>query len=103
MSDVVGEILALYASRGSAAYAPERVSQTEHALQTARQAVVASAPDSLVVAALLHDVGHLLSDLDEATLAEQELDGQHEARGAAFLGWIFCSEVVRLVGVTVLD
>src|SRR5215471_18971763 len=101
MSDVVGEILALYASRGSTAYAPERISQTEHALQTARQAVVANASDTLVVAALLHDVGHLLFDLDEGTLAEQELDGRHEARGAAFLGRYFHPEVVRPVGLHV--
>jgi phosphonate degradation associated HDIG domain protein len=101
MSDVVDEILALYAARGTAAYAPERVSQTEHALQTARQAVLANAPELLVVAALLHDVGHLLSDLDEATLAEQNLDGQHDARGAAFLGRFFRPEVVRPVGLHV--
>jgi len=101
MSDVVEEILALYASRGSAAYAPERVSQTEHALQTARQAMAAHAPEPLVAAALLHDVGHLLFDLDEATLAEHEIDGQHEARGAAFLGRYFRPEVVRPVGLHV--
>jgi gamma-butyrobetaine dioxygenase len=101
MSDVVDEILALYASRGDSAYAPERVSQTEHALQTARQAVAANAPETLVVAALLHDVGHLLSPLDEGTLAELELDGQHEARGAAFLGRYFRPEVVRPVGLHV--
>ena len=38
----------------------EAVTETEHALQTAHLAHVAGADDELVVAALLHDVGHLL-------------------------------------------
>lgn len=101
MSDLIGEIFALYVSRGSIAYAGEDVSQTEHALQTARQAVLARAPEPLVVAALLHDVGHLLFDLDEGTLLEQEQDGRHEARGAAFLGRVFRPEVARPVGLHV--
>ena len=38
----------------------EVVSQMDHALQTAALARADGAPDVLVVAALLHDVGHLL-------------------------------------------
>jgi predicted HD phosphohydrolase len=91
MNPSVGRILALYGSRGGVAYAQDRVSHVEHALQSAAQAAAAGAPDALVVAALLHDVGHLLS----------EVDCEHEALGATFLGRYFPTEVARPVGLHV--
>ena len=42
------------------------------------------APDHLIVAALLHDVGHLLDGQDE-DLADRGLDGHHEKAGSAWL------------------
>jgi predicted HD phosphohydrolase len=57
---VVDEIVALFGEGGSGAYFGERVTQLQHALQSAHCAVQAHADDELVVAALLHDVGHLL-------------------------------------------
>ena len=62
---IFDEIMALFAERGAAAYHGEAVSQTEHALQAAALAVQEGAPDDLIVAALLHDVGHLLDGQDE--------------------------------------
>jgi hypothetical protein len=62
---IVDEIFALFESRGDEAYFGEPVSQTEHALQAAHQAEQEGSPDSLVVAALLHDVGHLVHSLGE--------------------------------------
>ncbi len=62
---VADEILAIYAARGAGAYFGERVSMTEHALQTAYFAQQADAPESLVVAALLHDIGHLLAQVPD--------------------------------------
>jgi phosphonate degradation associated HDIG domain protein len=53
------DIARLFVERGGVAYAGEPVSQTEHALQTAWRAEQADAPASLVVAAFLHDLGHL--------------------------------------------
>jgi phosphonate degradation associated HDIG domain protein len=101
MKGVVDEIRALYVARGHTGYSWECVSQTEHALQTARHAVLANASEPLVAAALLHDIGHLLSDLDEGTLSDQEVDGRHEARAAVFLGRFFRPEVARPVGLHV--
>jgi phosphonate degradation associated HDIG domain protein len=98
---IVDSILALYETRGAAAYSGERVSQTEHALQAAMQALRAGAPEPLVVAALLHDIGHLLPAAAEATLARRSPEGRHEARGAVFLARHFRSEVVRPVGLHV--
>jgi phosphonate degradation associated HDIG domain protein len=57
---VVEEISHLFERGGSGAYFGERVTQLQHAVQAAHCAVEAHADDELVVAALLHDVGHLL-------------------------------------------
>jgi gamma-butyrobetaine dioxygenase len=101
MSTIVDQILALYDARGGADYTVERVSQSEHALQTARLAALADAPEPLIVAALLHDIGHLLGDQDEATLAREGRDGRHEMRGAALLKRFFRPEVARPVALHV--
>jgi phosphonate degradation associated HDIG domain protein len=93
---IVDEIMGLFARRGAAAYHGERVSQTEHALQTAELAARAGASDDLVVAALLHDVGHLLEGQDE-DLAERGLDGHHEEEGCAWLAKHFGPEVTEPV------
>jgi [1-hydroxy-2-(trimethylamino)ethyl]phosphonate dioxygenase len=74
------EVVNLMRSRGGAAYFGEPVSQLEHALQTARSATTAGGPPELVVAALLHDIGHLLHDLPES-VAEAGIDTRHETAG----------------------
>lgn len=58
--NAVDEIAALFGQGGSDAYFGERVTQLQHALQTAQLAVAARADDELVAASLLHDIGHLL-------------------------------------------
>lgn len=88
------EIVQLFEARGHTSYHGEAVSQTEHALQAAHLAVREAAPDDLVVAALLHDVGHLVHGLDEG-IAERGIDGRHEDAGAAWLARTFGLEVVE--------
>lgn len=53
-------ILGVLHDGGASAYFGESVTQLDHALQTAALAEAANASTALVVAALLHDVGHLL-------------------------------------------
>ncbi len=97
MSDViVDEIIRLFQSRGDSAYVGEAVSQTEHALQSAQLAEASGAPDSLVVAALLHDVGHILHDLPE-DVAEHGIDDCHEEVGRTWLEAHFGPEVTEPV------
>jgi phosphonate degradation associated HDIG domain protein len=91
---IVDEILDLFATRGAAAYHGEAVSQEEHALQAADLAVREGVPGALVIAALLHDVGHLLDGQDE-DLAERGLDGRHEEAGCAWLSRHFGPEVTE--------
>jgi phosphonate degradation associated HDIG domain protein len=92
------EILAVYAARGAGAYFGERVSMTEHGLQAAHFARAEHAPEPLVLAALLHDVGHLLEDVPDA-IEDWRTDARHEEVGARWLARRFgpeVSEAVRL-------
>jgi gamma-butyrobetaine dioxygenase len=82
------EIARLYATRGGHSYG-EGVSQLEHALQCAALAEAAGAPPSLIAAALLHDIGHLL--LGDSELLDA--DGRHEAKGAQALAGLFGPDV----------
>jgi [1-hydroxy-2-(trimethylamino)ethyl]phosphonate dioxygenase len=95
---IADEVLALFDGRGSGAYFGERVSMTEHMLQAAYFAQQESAPAGLVVAALLHDVGHLVEAVPD-DLADWAADARHEEVGARWLAGRFrpeISEPVRL-------
>jgi phosphonate degradation associated HDIG domain protein len=91
------EIRAAFAKRGHEGYG-EGVSQLEHALQCAAFAERAGASEPLIVATLLHDIGHMLHDLP-ADIADAGIDTQHESLGSAWLSQHFgpeVSEPVRL-------
>jgi gamma-butyrobetaine dioxygenase len=94
--DPVTGIAELFASEGAADYLGEPVSQAAHMLQAAALAERASAPDPLVAAALLHDVGHFTG-----TLSGQDLmrgtDNRHSEQGATWLGQWFGPEVTEPV------
>lgn len=95
---VADEVLAIYGARGAGAYFGERVSVTEHCLQAAWFAQLESAPEPLVIAALLHDIGHLLEAVPDE-LADWTSDARHEEIGARWLAQRFgpeISEPVRL-------
>jgi phosphonate degradation associated HDIG domain protein len=81
---IVDEICDLFATKGHAAYVGEPVSQLEHALQTAHHAERSGAPDALVAAALLHDIGHVIHELPEDA-ADHGVDTRHEQLGHAWL------------------
>ena len=92
------EVLSIYGRLGSGAYFGERISMLEHGLQAAHFAKVLGAPDTLVIAALLHDVGHLLEAVPEA-IEDWISDARHEVSGARWLAQRFApavSEPVRL-------
>ena len=92
------ELEALYLTKGTARYGLEDISQLAHALQTAARAEAAHEPAPMILAALLHDVGHMLSKLGENP-AEEGIDNAHERIGAGWLAKRFgpdISEPVRL-------
>lgn len=93
--EALEEIRTAFARRGNQSYG-EGVTQTEHALQAGWLAEQAGAPAALVVAALLHDIGHLIHDLPE-DIAETGIDTQHESLGSAWLSRHFGPEVTEPV------
>jgi len=96
----------LFASEGAAEYLGEPVTVAQHLLQAGALAAAAGAPPALVVAALLHDAGHLRGAdplADSGELSGRELmsgtDNDHGERGAAWLARWFppsVTEPVRL-------
>jgi len=89
----IDTIFHLFATKGHAAYFGESVSELEHALQSADLAQRNDANAELIVAALLHDIGHLLHGLPE-NIAEQGIDAGHENAGAAWLRRYFGAAVI---------
>lgn len=97
-NDPVTAILALFAEKGDSEYGGEAVTQREHGLQAAACALRDGADDPLVVAALLHDLGHMLHDLpDDAP--DEGIDDAHEITAARRLAPWFgpaVTEPIRL-------
>lgn len=90
------EVLRLFAQGGDSQYGGESVTQLEHGLQAALLAEQEGAPEELVVAALLHDIGHLLHDLpDDAP--DNGVDDLHENLGAAWIRGRFPASVLEPV------
>ena len=89
------QIRDLFSERGHLAYG-EGVNELQHALQAASLAQKDNAPNSLIVAALLHDIGHLLHGLSE-DVAEQGIDGHHERIGEKWLEKYFGPEISQPV------
>ena len=92
----VDGLLDLLERGGQARYDGEAVSQLEHALQSAALAEREGAPDSLVTAALFHDIGHLVRGLDESPAA-RGIDGRHEVLGADLIAGVFGDAVADAV------
>lgn len=79
----VDEIKLLFETKGNKLYG-ESINQVEHALQCAQLAEDSGAEPSLIIAALLHDVGHL-QHRDSVSAFQQGIDDVHELIGAKFL------------------
>src|SRR5580658_3443650 len=90
------EIFSIYSRHGSSPYYGEPVTVAEHGLQCAHFACAAGASDALVLAALLHDIGHLI-DFAPDDIAEWESDAHHEISGSRFLSSQFGSDVCEPV------
>lgn len=86
------KILSWMAIAGQSSY-DESVTQLEHALQTANLARAAGDNDAAVVAALFHDVGHLLLHEQQGDPHFLSEDLQHEQVGANWVSQHFCEEV----------
>ncbi|MEM0949418.1 MAG: HD domain-containing protein [Pseudomonadota bacterium] len=83
-------------TRGTGAYGLADVNQLEHALQSAALAAAEKRGDGFTIAALFHDVGHLVADAD-VDLAAQGIDDRHEEASADVLLPIFGPEIAEPV------
>src|ERR1044072_5960196 len=82
---IADEIIDLYRPHGGAEYAGEKVTQLEHMVQAAQLAEMQGYDETEVLAAFLHDIGHIC----EKAHGDNEMDGygikDHEEAGAEFL------------------
>jgi 2-amino-1-hydroxyethylphosphonate dioxygenase (glycine-forming) len=79
----VDQILELLETAGQSAYFGEPVTQLEHALQCAQLARNAGSDEETVIAALLHDIGHLREEEGLHHGAVGVID--HDSVGARYL------------------
>lgn len=99
---LVDRIEGLFLRHGQALYDGRRqepVTALAHALQCAQLAEWAHADDTLVAAALLHDVGHFLVHEDDGVddRVDELTDDAHELRAVPFLSQAFGPAVVEPV------
>ncbi len=82
-------------------YIGERVTISEHMIQTAMIAEKSKTPKSFICACLLHDYGHfILKNPDE--LVKKNLNGKHEDIGYQYLKKFFKNDVVEPIKYHVL-
>lgn len=90
-------IIHLYRTAGASRRRGSPVTHEQHALQCGSLAEAAGRPAALVAAALLHDLGHLLPDLEGA---DEEVG--HELRALPLLQAMFPSAVTEPIRLHVL-
>jgi phosphonate degradation associated HDIG domain protein len=95
-SNIVAFLADIFARRGAEEYLGEPVTIAEHMLQGAHFAETAGEPEIIIVAALLHDIGHFTSEFGSFTMDDVE-DRHHEEAGAAVLERFFPTLVTDCV------
>jgi predicted HD phosphohydrolase len=78
--DMINDIVNIYAKWGMQKY-DELLSQMDHAVQCAALAQQSGASDDLIVASLLHDIGHLLELESKSGNVNIDIDDKHESTG----------------------
>jgi len=96
IESTVDNIFELYAMHGAEEYAGEKVSQLEHMCQAAMMAMQEGYDDEVILAAFLHDVGHLLPQV-HGTMGDYGMI-DHEKMGADYLHKLgFSDRLCRLI------
>ena len=87
-------LTAIYDGRATGQYGLTLINQRAHAVQSGYHARAQGLPAALVVAALLHDIGHMVHDLGEHPAA-MGIDDKHENIGADWLKRYFGPDVTE--------
>lgn len=82
--NIVDYIADVFERRGADSYLGEEVSMAQHMLQAAQEAERSRAAPALIVAALLHDLGHYSNEIPDTVLMKGT-NNYHEEAGANFL------------------
>ncbi len=85
---IVAFLAGIFERRGAEEYLGEPVTIAEHMLQGAHAAEQRGEPEAIIVAALLHDIGHFTSDFGTFSMEDTE-DRHHEDAGADILERFF--------------
>ncbi len=93
---IVGFLEDIFERRGGEEYLGEPVTMAEHMLQGAVMAEKAGHRETIIVAALLHDIGHFVSEFGTFSMDDTE-DRFHEDAGAEVLKDFFPSLVTDCV------
>ncbi len=96
----VQDISHLFAYTGTQLYGGEAITQREHALQAAWLAEQGGADDAMVIACLLHDLGHMLFGQGNDDLARGN-DDLHQMKILPFLRGLLPREVIDPIGMHV--
>ena len=97
---IVDKIISNF-TKNKSLYIGEKVTMSEHMIQTAMLAEKEKCDDNLICSSLLHDYGHfILENPDE--LVELDMDGQHENIGYEYLKTFFKKEIVEPIKYHVL-
>jgi len=95
-ANIVAFLADIFARRGGEEYLGEPVTMAQHMLQGATLAEQAGHRDEIIVAALLHDIGHFTSEFGTFRMDDTE-DRFHENAGAAILADFFPSLITDCV------
>lgn len=97
MRNIIEEIISTFENRGHEKYGNEAVTQLQHALQAATLAEADHASFSLITAALLHDIGHIIHQGELPQNNSENLHDLHEEIGYLWLLEHFGERVARPV------
>ncbi|XWV25113.1 putative HD phosphohydrolase [Tupanvirus deep ocean] len=98
-NNVIDEIMSLYEKYGSKKYIGENISQVEHMVQAAMLAEESGEDIDIILAAFLHDIGHLLEINNELKQMNSFGVINHENIAKEYLlGKGFSNKISNLVG-----
>jgi [1-hydroxy-2-(trimethylamino)ethyl]phosphonate dioxygenase len=90
--NIIDEIISNYLNNKSL-YIGEKVTMSEHMIQTAMLAEKTNCSSNLVCSSLLHDYGHFILENPDDLVAKDK-DGRHEDVGYEFLEKYFLEDVL---------
>ncbi len=103
VAETLEQVIDLYTKAGQMDYMGEPVSQLQHALQAAFLAEQAGKNDELILACLLHDIGHICALQHHDPLIGDFGISHHETIGANYLAQLGFSEKICILVASHVD